>query len=55
MESYQQSKKETFIAGGNSYVVQRGRWCDMNILNVHIPTEVKIDNTRITEPTPCIQ
>jgi exonuclease III len=26
-----------------SYVIQRGRWCDIILLNVHVPTEDKID------------
>lgn len=41
--------------GGNSYCVQKGRWCDMDIANVHVAAEGKIDDTRITEPTSCIQ
>jgi hypothetical protein len=27
-----------------SYIILRGRWCDIIVLNVHAPTEEKIDD-----------
>jgi hypothetical protein len=27
-----------------SYIILRGCWCDINFLNVHAPTEDKIDD-----------
>jgi hypothetical protein len=29
-----------------SYVILRGRWCDIIILNVHVPKEDKIDDIK---------
>jgi hypothetical protein len=29
-----------------SYVILRGRWCDIIVLNVHAPTEDKCDDTK---------
>jgi exonuclease III len=29
-----------------SYIIQKGHWCDIIILNVHAPTEDKIDDTK---------
>jgi hypothetical protein len=29
-----------------SYIILRGRWCDIIILNVHAPTEDKIDDMK---------
>jgi exonuclease III len=29
-----------------SYVTLKGRWCDINVLNVHAPTEDKDDDTK---------
>jgi exonuclease III len=29
-----------------SYVILRGRWCNIIVLNVHAPTEDKIDDTK---------
>jgi hydroxypyruvate isomerase len=39
-------KRVEFISDGMSYVILRGRWCDIIILNVHAPTEDKIDDMR---------
>jgi hypothetical protein len=30
-----------------SYIILRGRWCNIIVLNVHAPTEDKIDDKRI--------
>jgi endonuclease/exonuclease/phosphatase family metal-dependent hydrolase len=32
-----------FISDRISYIILRGRWCDINVLNVQAPTEDKID------------
>jgi hypothetical protein len=29
-----------------SYIILRGRWCDIIVLNVHAPTDDKIDNVK---------
>jgi hypothetical protein len=29
-----------------SYIILRGHWCDIIILNVHAPTDYKIDNMK---------
>jgi hypothetical protein len=29
-----------------SYIILRGRWCDIIVLNVHAPTENKIDDVK---------
>jgi hypothetical protein len=29
-----------------SYVILRGRWCDIIVLNVHVPTEDKSDDVK---------
>jgi hypothetical protein len=29
-----------------SYITLRGRWCDIIVLNVHAPTEDKIDDMK---------
>jgi hypothetical protein len=28
------------------YITRRGRWCDILVLNVHAPTEDKIDDMK---------
>jgi hypothetical protein len=30
-----------------SYIILRGRWCDIIVLNVHVPTEDKIDDVKV--------
>jgi hypothetical protein len=29
-----------------SYIISRGRWCDIIVLNVHAPTEDKSDDVK---------
>jgi hypothetical protein len=29
-----------------AYIIMRGRWCDIIVLNVHVPTEDKIDDIK---------
>jgi hypothetical protein len=36
-------KKVEFISDSMSYAILRGLWCDIIVLNVHAPTEDKID------------
>jgi hypothetical protein len=38
-------KRVKFVSGRMSNIVLRGCWCDIIVLNVHAPTEDKIDNT----------
>jgi hypothetical protein len=35
-------KRVEFVSDRLSYIILRGRWCDIIVLNVHVPTE---DNT----------
>jgi hypothetical protein len=35
-------KRVEFVSYKMSYVILRGRWCDIIVLNVHDPTENKI-------------
>jgi hypothetical protein len=28
------------------FIILRGRWCDINVLNVHAPTEDKTDDIK---------
>jgi hypothetical protein len=39
-------KRVEFISDMMSYIILRGRWCDIIVLNVHTPTEDKIDDRR---------
>jgi hypothetical protein len=36
-------KRVEFISDRMSYIIPRGRWCDIIIQNIHVPTESKID------------
>ena len=35
-----------FVSDRMSYIVLRGRWCIIVVLNVHAPSEEKRDNTK---------
>jgi hypothetical protein len=35
-----------FVSDRMSYIIPRGRWCHIIVLNVHAPTEVKIDDLK---------
>jgi hypothetical protein len=37
-------KKVEFVSDRTSYVILRGRWCHIIVMNIHAPTEDKIDN-----------
>jgi exonuclease III len=39
-------KRVEFISDRMSYIILRGRWCDIIVLNVHGPTEDKIDDVK---------
>jgi hypothetical protein len=36
-------KKAEFVSDRMSYIILRGRWCHIIVLNVHAPTEDKTD------------
>jgi hypothetical protein len=36
-------KRVEFVSDRMSYIILRGRWCHIVVLNVHAPTEDKID------------
>jgi hypothetical protein len=37
-------KRVEFVSDRMQCVVQRGRWCNVTVLNVHAPTEEKSDD-----------
>jgi exonuclease III len=37
-------KRVEFVSDRMSYINLRGRWCNIFVLNVHVPTEDKIDD-----------
>jgi hypothetical protein len=37
-------KKVEFVKDRMSYIILRGRWCHIIVLNVHVPTEDVIDH-----------
>jgi hypothetical protein len=39
-------KRVEFISDRMSYIILRGSWCDIIVLNVHAPTENKIDDIK---------
>jgi hypothetical protein len=39
-------KREEFVSDRISYIILRGRWYDIIVLNVHAPTEDKIDDMK---------
>jgi len=38
--------REEFVSDRKSYVVLRGRWCNIITLNVHAPLEEKSDDSK---------
>jgi exonuclease III len=38
--------KTEFVSGRMSHTMLRGRWCDIIVLNIHAPTEDKIDDMK---------
>jgi hypothetical protein len=39
-------RREEFISGWMSYIILRGRWCNIIVLNVHTPCEDKVDDVK---------
>jgi exonuclease III len=39
-------KRVEFVRDRMSYIILRGRWCDIIVLKVHAPTENKTDDTK---------
>jgi hypothetical protein len=39
-------KRVEFISDRMSYIILRGRWCNIIVLNVHAQTEDKIDDIK---------
>jgi hypothetical protein len=39
-------KRAEFVSDRRSYIILRGRWCHIIVLNVHAPTEDKTGNVR---------
>jgi exonuclease III len=39
-------KRVEFVSDKMSYIILRGRWCHIMVLNVHAPTEDKIDDVK---------
>jgi hypothetical protein len=39
-------KRVQFVSDRMSYIIPRGRWCNIIVLNLHTPTEDEIDNIR---------
>jgi hypothetical protein len=45
-ESYQQLKRVEFVSDRMSYIILRGCWSHIIVLNVHAPTEDKTDDVK---------
>jgi hypothetical protein len=39
-------KRIEFVSDRMSYIILRGRWCDIIVLNVHAPREYKNDDVK---------
>jgi hypothetical protein len=39
-------KRVEFVSDRMLYIILRGRWCDIIVLNIHTPTEDKIDDMK---------
>jgi hypothetical protein len=39
-------KRVEFVSNRMSYIILRGCWCDIIVLNVHAPTDDKIDDMK---------
>jgi hypothetical protein len=39
-------KRVEFVSDGMSYIILRGRWCHVVVLNVHAPIEDKTDDVK---------
>jgi exonuclease III len=41
-------KRVEFVSDRMSYIILRGRWCHIIVLNVHAPTENKTDDVKVS-------
>jgi hypothetical protein len=41
-------KRAAFVSDRMPYIILRGRWCDIIVLNVHAPTEDKTEDANTT-------
>jgi hypothetical protein len=39
-------KRVEFVSDRMSYIILRGRWCHIIVLNIHAPTEDKTDDVK---------
>jgi exonuclease III len=39
-------KRVGFVSDRTSYIILRGRWCHIIVLNVYVPTEDKTDDVK---------
>ena len=39
-------KRVEFVSDRTLYIVVKGRWCNINVLNVHAPSEEKSDDSK---------
>jgi len=39
-------KRVEYVSNKKSYIVLRGRWCKIIVLNVHAPSEEKSDDSK---------
>ena len=39
-------KRVEFVSGRVSYIVLRGRWCNIIVLNMHAPSEEKSNDSK---------
>jgi hypothetical protein len=42
-------KRVEFVSDRMSHIILRGCWCHINVLNIHVPTEEKIDDVKELE------
>jgi hypothetical protein len=42
-------KRVEFVSDRNSYIILRGRWCDIAVLNFHAPTGDKLEALHIQQ------
>jgi hypothetical protein len=49
-------KTVEFVSDRMSYIILKGRWCDIIVLNVHAPTDDKIDKVKdsVYEELECV-
>jgi hypothetical protein len=40
------AKRVHFVSDRMSYIILRGRWCHIIVLNVHVPTEYKTNDVK---------